>query len=288
MKTGSDRVIFGHMHEDHSLELSLVDCLPVRRALVIASGGDLAFSLAGTKVDVLAVDSNPAQIELVKMKMHGPENLSDLCFCGKVDSLFRRGGPVLGWFFGWPKLQESRTRQMLMTLSERLLPRIVTIVHGPQAGARLEGDAIRLIRRRLERAMRQPDAVRNPLLQVLLGNRFGLVMPEVWSEQGIKKWRGEIERIELKVADIAQVLRDAPADSLGLISVSNLPDVIDRDVWDRLVSDAGRALVSGGYLIARSMLCESLESSCGSFVSQVNPGVDRSPLCPVVWIGRKN
>ena len=288
MKTGSDRVIFGHMHEDHSLELSLVDCLPVRRALVIASGGDLAFSLAGTKVDVLAVDSNPAQIELVKMKMHGPENLSELCFCGKVDSLFRRGGPVLGWFFGWPKLQESRTRQMLMTLSERLLPRIVTIVHGPQAGARLEGDAIRLIRRRLERAMRQPDAVRNPLLQVLLGNRFGLVMPEVWSEQGIKKWRVEIERIELKVADIAQVLRDAPADSLGLISVSNLPDVIDRDVWDRLVSDAGRALVSGGYLIARSMLCESLESSCGSFVSQVNPGVDRSPLCPVVWIGRKN
>ena len=288
MKTGSDRVIFGHMHEDHSLELSLVDCLPVRRALVIASGGDLAFSLAGTKVDVLAVDSNPAQIELVKMKMHGPENLSELCFCGKVDSLFRRGGPVLGWFFGWPMLQESRLRQMLITLSERLLPRIVTIVHGPQAGARLEGDAIRLIRRRLERAMRQPDAVRNPLLQVLLGNRFGLVMPEVWSEQGIKKWRVEIERIELKVADIAQVLRDAPADSLGLISVSNLPDVIDRDVWDRLVSDAGRALVSGGYLIARSMLCESLESSCGSFVSQVNPGVDRSPLCPVVWIGRKN
>lgn len=288
MKTGNDRVIFGHMHEDHSLELALVDRLPVRRALVIASGGDLAFLLVGMKVDVLAVDSNPAQIDLVRRKMHVREDLNELCFCGKVDSLFRRGGPVLGWFFGWPKLQEARIRQMLMTLSERLLPRLVAILHGRQAGARLDGDAIRLIRRRFERAMQQPDAQRNPLLQVLLGNRFGPVMPEVWSDQGIEKWRGEIQRIELKVADIAQVLRDAPTDSLGLISVSNMPDVIDRDAWDGLVTDAGRALMSGGYLIARSMLCESLESSCGLFVTQVNPGEDRSPLCPVVWIGRKS
>jgi S-adenosylmethionine:diacylglycerol 3-amino-3-carboxypropyl transferase len=100
MKAGNERVIFGHMHEDHSLELSLVDRLPVKRALVIASGGDLAFSLAGAKVDVLAVDSNPAQIDLVRLKMQCPGNLHELCFCGKVDRLFRWGGPVLGWFFG--------------------------------------------------------------------------------------------------------------------------------------------------------------------------------------------
>jgi regulator of RNase E activity RraA len=57
MKAVSDRVVFGHMHEDHSLELSLVDRLPLKRALVIASGGDLAFALAGAKVTVTAVDS---------------------------------------------------------------------------------------------------------------------------------------------------------------------------------------------------------------------------------------
>lgn len=289
MRTGNDRVIFGHMHEDHSLELSLVDRLPLKRALVIASGGDLAFLLAGAEVEVLAVDSNPAQIDLVRLKMQGPENSAELCFCGKVDSLFRWGGPLLGWLFDWPRLRMSRFRQRLIDSLGGLVPRLVTIVHGPQAGARLNENAIRLIRRRLEQAMRKLDASQNSLLQVLLGNRFGPVMPKVWSERGIEQWRGEIERIELKVADTAQVLRDAPAGSLGLISVSNLPDVIERDAWDRLVEDAGRVLVSGGYLVARSMLCEKLESpSEGSFVTEVNPGEDRSPLCPVVWIGRKN
>lgn len=289
MKTGNDRVIFGHMHEDHSLELSLVDRLPVKRALVIASGGDLAFSLAGAKVAVLAVDSNPAQIDLVRLKMQCPKNLKELCFCGRVDSVFRYGGPFLGWLFGWPRLRGGRLRLQLTAMLIGLAPRLVTVIHGWQAGARLNGNAIRLIRRRLETAMRRPNAALNPLLQVLLGNRFGPVMPEVWSEQGIEKWRGETNRIELKVTDIAQVLRDAPADSLGLISVSNLPDVIDQDAWNRLAEDAERVLVSGGYLVARSMLFEHLEIPCGGdFVTEANLAEDASPLCPVIWIGRKN
>jgi S-adenosylmethionine:diacylglycerol 3-amino-3-carboxypropyl transferase len=289
MKTGNDRVIFGHMHEDHSLELSLVDRLPVKRALVIASGGDLALSLAGAKVAVLAVDSNPAQIDLVRLKMQCPENLTELCFCGRVDSVFRYGGPFLGWLFGWPKLRAGRLRLQLTAMLVGLLPRLVTFIHGSQAGARLNGNAIRLIRRRLETAMRQPDAAKNPLLQVLLGNRFGPLMPEVWSQQGIERWRGETNRIELKVADVAQVLREVPADSLGLISVSNLLDVIDRDAWDQLVKDAARVLVSGGYLVARSMLCEDLDTPCGgAFVREENTTRDDSPLCPVVWMGRKN
>ena len=68
-----DRLVFGHMHEDHSAELSRVAQLPVNRALVIASGGDLAFALAGAGVDVLAVDSNSAQIELLRRKIADPE-----------------------------------------------------------------------------------------------------------------------------------------------------------------------------------------------------------------------
>ena len=165
---------------------------------------------------------------------------------------------------------------------------MVALVHGARAGARLDRDAIRLIRRRLERAMRKPDAGNNPLLQVLLGNRFGPEAPEVWSERGIEKWRSEIGRIELETADIAQVLRDSADDSMGLISVSNLPDVMEADAWDRLVEDAGRVLAAGGYLVVRSMLREDLDSKCeDSFVTEENPVGDVSPICPVVWIGRK-
>jgi S-adenosylmethionine:diacylglycerol 3-amino-3-carboxypropyl transferase len=288
MKAASDRVVFGHMHEDHSVELSLVSRLPLKRALVIASGGDLAFALAGAKVAVTAVDSNHAQIDLVRVKMQCPANLTALCFSGRVDRLFRWGGPFLAWLFGWPEMRPGRIRILLADMLEGFLPQMVTFIHGARAGARLNRDAIRLIRRRLECAMRKPDAGNNPLLQVLLGNRFGPKAPEVWSQRGIEKWRGEIDRIELKAAGIAQVLRHAGDGSLGLISVSNLPDVMETDDWNLLVEDAGRALANGGYLVVRSMLSETLEWQYGdSFVTEENPLEDASPICPVVWIGRK-
>ena len=288
MKAVSDRVVFGHMHEDHTVELSLVGRLPLKRALVIASGGDLAFLLAGANVEVTAVDSNPAQIELVNFKMQCPANLTDLCFGGRVDRLFRWGGPFLAWLFGWPEMRPGRIRILLADMLEGFLPRMVAFIHGARAGARLNCDAIHLIRRRLECAMRKPDAGNNPLLQVLLGNRFGPEAPEVWSQRGIEKWRGETDRIELKVADIAQVLRDSKESSLGLISLSNLPDVMDGDDWKLLVDDAGRVLAAGGHLVVRSMLSETLEWQYGdSFVTEENPLEDASPICPVVWIGRK-
>ncbi len=288
MRIGIEQVVFGHMHEDHSLELALVGRLPPGPALVIASGGDLAFALAGAKMAVIAVDSNSAQIELMKRKMQCSADLASLCFCGRVDLVLRCGGPWLAWLFGWPKNQVGRGRGFLSDWLERFLPQVVTRVHGARASARLNRQTMGLIRRRLERAMRQPEAAQNPLLQVLFGKRFGAKSPEVWSERGIEKWRGEIGRIECKVADIAQLLGDSDDASFALISVSNLPDLIDAAAWDRLVEDAARTLISGGYLIVRSMLSENLESQGGlSWVTEENPTEDASPLCPVIWVGRK-
>ena len=51
---------------------------------------------------------------------------------------------------------------------------------------------------------------------------------------------------------------------------------------------AARALASGGYLVVRSMLKESLESNDDRrFVRETNVADDSSPLCPVIWVGRK-
>lgn len=288
MKPGSDGVVFGHMHEDHSIELSLVDRLPLKRALVVASGGDLAFALAGVNVEVMAVDSNPAQIDLVRLKMQCPENLMDLCFSGRVDRLLRAGGPFLAWLLDWPRMRPGRFRVFLSNRLQRMLHMAVALVHGTRAGTKLDHDAIGLIRRRLERAMNRPDADENPLLQVLMGNRFGSEAPEVWSVRGIGKWKGEVGRISLEVADFRQVIRDSERGSVGLISVSNLPDVLDGDVWNRLVEDAAEALAPGGYLVVRSMLREMISSKSESgFTLETNVPEDASPLCPVVWIGRK-
>ncbi len=287
MKPGRERVVFGHMHEDHSIELSLVNLLPVKRALVIASGGDLAFALAGSNVDVTAVDSNPAQIELVREKMRCPDNLMTLCFCGRVDRLLRFGGPFLAWLLDWPRLRAGNLKLTLTNRFEELLHLVIFLVHGTRAAKRVDRPAIRLIRRRLDKAMRQPNAERNPLLQVLLGKRFESVSPDVWSEQGIAKWRGETARIVLKAADIGQVLSDTAGHSLGLISVSNLPDVLDEDAWQLLVERAAAALAPGGYLIVRSMLRETIETkSDANFSKETVVLEDRSPICPVIWIGR--
>jgi S-adenosylmethionine:diacylglycerol 3-amino-3-carboxypropyl transferase len=288
MKAVSDKVVFGHMHEDHSLELSLVARLPLKRALVIASGGDLAFGLAGEKVEVVAVDSNPGQIELVRLKMQCPPNLAELCFRGRVDRVFRLGGPFLAWLFNWPQMKPGRFRVFLADFLEGLLPRVVALVHGPRAGARLNGDAVRLIRCRLERAMKKPDGGTNPLLQVLLGKRFGPEPPEVWQESGIERWRSETNRIQLITADAARVLAASPTGSFGLISLSNLPDAVEREAWDEMVALAADALAPGGYLIARSMLTDSIISRHDGCFNLDQPVFeDVSPLCPVVWVGTK-
>jgi S-adenosylmethionine:diacylglycerol 3-amino-3-carboxypropyl transferase len=288
MATGVKGVVFGHMHEDHAAELSLVERLPLRQAVVIASGGDLAFALAGKKVEVLAIDSNPAQIELVKLKIQFKGDLTALCFCGRVDRVLRFGGPILGWLMDVPRLQPGPCRRFLINFSESLLRQFVSCVHSAEAGVKLDPSAIGLIRQRLEQAMKNPEAAKNPLLQVLLGRRFGREIPAVWSDAGIRNWRSETQRIQFLTGDFTAVLSELPAASLGLISVSNLPDAMSQDAWESLVENAARALATSGYLVVRSMLREGVQSASDRcFVSEAIIHQDTSPLCPVIWIGRK-
>ena len=58
--------------------------------------------------------------------------------------------------------------------------------------------------------------------------------------------------------------------------------------WDTLVKQDAAALKPGGYLIARSMLRETLAfKSDLHFDRETVELEDASPLCPVVWIGKK-
>ena len=63
----------------------------------------------------------------------------------------------------------------------------------------------------------------------------------------------------------------------------------DNAAWDTLVKQAAAALKPGGYLIARSMLRETLAfKSDLHFDRETVELEDSSPLCPVVWIGKKS
>lgn len=284
----TDSLFFGHMHEDHTNELSRVAHLPVNRALVIASGGDLAFALAGAEMHVLAVDSNPAQIDLVKRKMVDPGDAVGLCFGGRVDRMLNIAGPFIAWLMDWPRLEPGRLRICLTNTMETFLGLAVTLIHGRAAGNKVDRAALRLLRTRFEQALRDPQAATNPFLQVLLGKGFGSSVPAVWSAGGIAQWKTALDRIELRSADLAEVLAGTPPASFGLISVSNLPDTLDDTAWNALVMQAAAALKQGGYLVARSMLRQTLPTHPdGLFLSDPILGRDASPLCPVIWVGKR-
>jgi hypothetical protein len=63
---------------------------------------------------------------------------------------------------------------------------------------------------------------------------------------------------------------------------------MDDAAWNALLDQAAAALIPGGYLIARSMLRESLVPANHLLFEQESLKTgDTSPLCPVVWIGRR-
>ena len=318
-----DAVVFGHMHEDHAAELALASRLPSARCLVIASGGDLALSLAAEGMSVLAVDSNPAQIALVRLKMDmarevgaataaawmttaspaliervagaglNPRHFArGLCFCGRVDRALRLAGPLVAWLLDWPALRPGAFRRTLAAWLQRLLPIGIGLLHGRRSARAVNARAVALMKRRLLAAMSQPDAAHNPLLATTLGRGFGTEPPRVWREPGIRAWVACAANIEMRPSTVETAIDSAPRGSLGLISLSNLADLLGPPAWRSLLARAAAALTPGGFIVARSMLHEMLPPATEAGFSDITTATlpvsgDRSPLCPVVWIGRR-
>jgi hypothetical protein len=318
-----DTVVFGHMHEDHSVELALTARMPTQKCLVIASGGDLVLSLATAGHSVLAVDSNPAQIALVRLKIDiaaesgaasaarwmvaGSPALSErarnagfdprlfsfgMCFCGRVDRVLRRMGPFVAWLLRWPSMRPGVFRRMLTALLQRLLPPGIRLLHGSEASRAVNGNSITLMRRRLLSVMSRPDAALNPLLASTLGRGFGVQPPDVWREAGIAAWSARAASIEMRVCSLECALHEASPATFGLISLSNLADILAPPAWRDLLASAYAALAPGGYIVARSMLHESVPIAAECGFADITAGTlpecgDSSPLCPVVWVGRR-
>lgn len=286
-------IVFGHMHEDHRAELALLDRLPVRRALVIASGGDLALLLAGAGLEVRAVDVNPAQTALVQFKMDHPAMAAGLCFSGKVDRVCRRAGPGIAWLFDYPRLKPGVARRFLIKAGSVLVPLAVGLLHGRKARDKINAPTVQLMQQRLDGAMSSAGASENPLLQVLLGKGFGPSPPPVWTAPGMETWQRQTNRISLQTTGLGEFL-DANAtrpkpEGYGLISVSNLPDAMPEEDWNQLLAKVHRALLPGGIVVVRSMLQASLEipPTFGFEALPWNRAEDQSPLCPIIWIGKK-
>jgi hypothetical protein len=316
-RTG-DRVVFGHMHEDAAVEQALAAGAPMPSALVVASGGDVALTLLAGGMQVHAVDPNPAQIRLLRLKVaaakRGAERAArwmtgaageaiamlegdeahwwrsrrrqltrGLCFCGTVDRRLRRLGPLLRWLYDWPSRSPGALRRTLASLGTGLLPFLAATLHGRAAVGRLDRATLQLLVQRFHRALR--DAGDNPLTNALLGLGFGDHVPWVWSGAGIQAWSARSDGLTLSATSLQAVLTRQGRTSLGLVSVSNVPDLLDAQAARELLDVAATALAPGGILVVRSMLRERLEWQHAR-VQQLPAVADRSPLCPAVFLGR--
>lgn len=311
------------MHEDHAAELEVAERRPGGTALVVAAGGDLALAGAAAGMRVIAVDTNPAQIRLLRLKIAaatvaGPERAAawmsgdargvldllsgeerawwqvreptlkrGLCFCGSVDRTLRRLAPLLRWAYDWPDLRAGILRQALRRHGAGVLRAGAIALHGRRIGGRLDATALALLDRRFDRALRREGARTEPLLQVLLGRGFGHCVPPVWTPAGIAMWHAATERLTYAVHSLEEALAQQAPGSLELASASNVLDIAGpTNAGQSLLDLAAVALASGGQLIVRSMLVERAAWHHPAFEPlPLQP--DRSPLCPVVWIGRR-
>jgi hypothetical protein len=317
-----EQVVFGHMHEDPSTELASVAELPVRSALVVASGGDLALALASAGLDVEAVDTNLAQLRLVGLKVAAARAAGaaqaaawmgadaraaidvlagddraywlsraaslrhGLCFCGRVDRALRRLGPFLRWSLDWPGLAPGRLQRFARRAALRLVRTAVALVHGRAAQAKVARSGITCIESRVERAIRRVGARDDPLLGALLGTGFGANAPGVWTAAGTAAWLPATGRVTLRYGSLEHALLERPPGTLGLVSLSNVPDLGDDADRRRLFDLAAKALATGGRLVVRSMLVEEPDWRHDAFEAlPIDP--DLSPLCQVVWVGAR-
>ncbi len=81
---GKPRLLFGRMFEDPEIELAAFR--PASRIFAIASGGDMAITLANAGHHVVAADLNPAQIEYVGERLRGAAPRP-----GRIDGALRNG-----------------------------------------------------------------------------------------------------------------------------------------------------------------------------------------------------
>ncbi len=199
-----NRIQFAVVREDADVEAAVVARRPAGRALLIASGGCTALTLAGRfeDLDLVLLDPNEAQLAHVEAKIAalgddvrrfnvGDDDPAGLSECGNFESLFRglRGFlhdlvlPRDGWvrFFdegGEPTFLENPYWPVAFELF--FADPLLNTMFGPDATQHAPpGSYPGYFRELFERGLRRPDVRDNRFLHhVLLGCYLPRAMPE--------------------------------------------------------------------------------------------------------------
>jgi len=252
---GRPELLFGRMMEDWLIERSHFP--RTGRVFAIASAGCTALALAAEGARVTAVDINPAQVDYVRLRLHGGPPAE-----GAAERLIRRGRAALRALGVLPR---ARVRSFLMLEDpaeqveywrSRLAPArfrialrlalsrpLLRIVYLKEFLAAIPSDFSSILLRRLERTWRLHPNRGNPYAwRALLGEERPEATPP--SLPAIAP--------NVHCADAAEYLEDAPAGAFDAFTLSNILDGAGPAYAARLRQAVARAASPGAIVLLRS------------------------------------
>lgn len=273
-----DRIKFAVAREDPDLESELVRRFRCRSALVVASGGCTALTLAQRfpDVSIAAFDRDEAQLAHVEAKRDAAArgdlsalNVQDprtdgLNQCGEVEGLLRilrriveefvaPPGELAG-FFDDSAFPEERARLADRWISSRHWPAafdaafhegLLAVMFGAEVVDRTRpGSYAEHFRRAFERGLRRPDAAVNPFIQhALLGAYKAADAPDY-----VRPWReAALELVAGGVEDVPELGR------FDLFSLSSTVDGMDDAAATACAERLAHGARKGSVLLLRRL-----------------------------------
>lgn len=255
---GPPELLFGRMHEDPALELTLFP--PRSRVIAIGSAGCTALALAAAGHRVTAVDVNPAQIDLVRERLGGAPTRP-----GRVDRLLARGrraARLLGWrpervrrFLALDDPEEQARawreeilgRRLRWALRVALHPALLRRAYTAELVAALPPRFADVVLARLERAFATHPNRTNPYAWRLL---LGEEPPAMGTTEPTRPLRHAV--VDLVVADIAEHLAALPPASADAFTLSNVLDGAAPGTRGHLVAALRHAAAPGAVALHRT------------------------------------
>ncbi len=322
LRFGGGGPLFGWMHEDAAIEVSL---LPAGgRAACVLSAGDTAFALLRSGAsEVLAADPSRPQHELVRLKLAAARRGFDVgqaaaCKVSEVLAGMRSAVPAQRWH-GRPMLAagsvdarlrwiervvtpmvagRSQERVDWQAVFERkrwraawsLLAGVIRVVFPPWYRQHLPADFIERVRRRFEACCLREDAGTNPHLRRLMS---GSIMgePEVWLPAWPPNDSELLDRLSLHEGTLGDLAASGPFD---VVAASNILDTRPSQEAADLLAVLWGAVAPNGWLVLRSLFREAEDWP------KPPPGwegdleqtqrlrrLDRSPFCQVSAVFRR-
>jgi S-adenosylmethionine-diacylglycerol 3-amino-3-carboxypropyl transferase len=118
----------------------------------------------------------------------------------------------------------------------------------------VEGDVASSILARAEHALVDLDPARNPYLQWLVKGRFQDVLPHVWRAENFEAIRGNLDRLELRVASVENWLETAPDRSIDRFNMSDVFEYLSETASEGVFEHIARCARPGARIAYWNMM----------------------------------